>query len=286
LNDIPEVYEFAAKDMGTYPPWFDPTYWYEGITPRLNWTRHAKFFLANLILEFQIIVDTGAELLCAVIILALLARRWSRRVWHFWFIWAPGVAALLMFALVHVESRFLGGWLILLFAGAICACSLPADRSILFAVSCVGIATLGTVGAAQVTQATEEALRSDHAGGRSPRNALIATFLLHNGLHQGDQVAVIGDGMYVYWAHLARLHVVAEIPANTKLYEAHPALDFWESGSEQQKHSLRILEQTGAEAVIAFPQGLVEGSVPSITSAPWKKIDGTDAYVYFFHANP
>lgn len=43
-----------------------------------------------------------------------------------------------------------------------------------------------------------------------------------------------------------------------------------------------------------FPMGTVvagsllsmEGSVPSVVPSPWKRIDGTDASVYFFHANP
>ena len=199
---------------------------------------------------------------------------------------APGAIALPMFAIVHVESRFLGGWMILLFGGVICACSLPTDRSTLRAVSCVGFAALLTAGAVLVSQASQEALKSDHAAGRSPRNALIAVYLLNNGLRPGNQVAVMGDGSYAYWAHLARLHIVAEIPANIRWYQAHPALDFWESGPEQQQHSLRVLEQTGAKAVIADTQGVVTGSEPSFVPAPWRKIDGTDAYVYFFHANP
>jgi hypothetical protein len=105
-------------------------------------------------------------------------------------------------------------------------------------------------------------------------------------LRPGTEVAIIGDGSYAYWAHLARLHLVAEIPANTRWYQVHPALAFWESGPEPQEKSLRILAQTGAEAVIADPQGVVAGSEPSLVTAPWKKISGTDAYVYFFHANP
>ena len=290
LNDFPEVYEFAAvKNMGTYPPWFDPTYWYEGITPHFERKRQAKFFVANLILEFQIIVDSAAGLLCAAMILALLAsdrRRLIKEFSQLWFLWVPGAVAFLMFALVHVEPRFLGGWLILLFVGAICVCSLPEDGSTLRAASCVGFAALITAAAALVSQASQEALKAEYAAGRNPGNTLIADYLSNNSLRPGAQVAVIGDGMYVYWAHLARLHVVAEIPANTGLFQVHPAHDFWESGPEQQEHSLGILAKTGAEAVIAFPQGLVEGSEPSIVPAPWKKIDGTDAYVYFFRANP
>ena len=62
LNDFPEIYEFSAKNMGVYPPWFDPTHWYEGVTPHPNWKVQVKIFVANLILEFQIIVDSGCRI--------------------------------------------------------------------------------------------------------------------------------------------------------------------------------------------------------------------------------
>jgi len=289
LNDHPEIYEFADRNMGSYPPWFDPTYWYEGVAPHLSWKFQLKMLVANLILEFQFIIDSGAGLVCGVVILALLTnyrRAWTKGFRKLWPIWLPAAVALLMFALVHVEPRFLGGWLILLSAGALSACSLPGDSGTLRVVSCIGVAVLITAAAAQASQASQEALDSNHAADRSPRNAVIAGYLLNHGLRAGSQVAVIGDGSYAYWAHLARLHVVAEIPDHIWRYQAHPAFDFWESGPEEQQHSLRILAQTGAEAVIADPQAFVAGWESSMAPAPWKKIDGTDAYVYFFHGNP
>jgi hypothetical protein len=289
LNDFPEIYEFADKNMGTYPPWFDPTYWYEGVIPHPNWKFQIKMLVANLILEFQILMDNGAELVCGAMILALLTayrRLWTRGFWKLWPMWMPATVALPMFALVHVEPRFLGGWLILFFAAALCACSLPSDGGTLRAVSCVGIAVLITAGAAQVSQASQEALESVHAAGRNPRNAVIAAYLLNHGLHPDSKVAVIGDGGFAYWAHLARLHIVAEIPAHIWQHQAHPAFDFWALGPEEQRHSLEILAETRAEAVIADPQGIPAGWQSSTVPAPWKRIDGTtDAYVYFFHAN-
>ena len=258
-------------------------------TPHFNWKQQAKIFVSNLFLEFQIIVDSAAALICVVMILVLLTNdrgRWTKGFRQFWFMWLPGAIAFLMFALIAVEARYLGEWLIMLFAGVICACSLPEDCGTRRAAECIGLAALIIAGAALVSQASQEALGSDHTTGRSPRNALIATFLLNNGLHVGDRVAVIGYGTEAYWAHLARLNVVAEIPAHITSHQTHPALDFWESGAERQEKALGILERTGANAVVAGSQLSLEGSVPSIVPAPWKKIHGTDAYVYFFHAQP
>ena len=284
LNAFPQIYEFAADNMGTYPPWFDPTYWNAGITPHLDLRRQAVVFVRNLALEFQIVLESGAELICVLIILALLRSyptRWIEGLWRLWFIWVPGVIALGMFALVHVEPRFLGGWLILLFAGAVCACLLPTDPSVRRAVWCIGAATLVTAGAALILQASREAVGSDHAEGRSSEDATIATALLSHGLHPGDDVAVVGDGTGAYWAHLARLRVVAEIPAGSASRSEHPALDFLQSGSEVRQKALKILEQTGARAVILT----IGDSAPSIMPAPWRRIDGTADYIYFFPAS-
>jgi hypothetical protein len=289
LNDYPEIYEFAAKNMGTYPAWFDPSYWYEGITPHLNWSRQAVVFVRDLALEFQIIMESGAEVVYVLIVLALLAnchRLWIDGFRQLWFVWMPGAMALAMFALVHVESRFLGGWLILLFAGAVCACSLPADIGTRRAVQCIGAAALITAGLSLILQASREAVGIDHAAGRGSHDASIAVSLLNSGLHPGDQVALIGNGTEAYWAHLARLQLIAEIPAGISSRPGHPAMDFWESGSEQQQKALAILEKTGAKAVIAGSQQSITASVPSIVPPPWKKIDGTGAYVYFFPATP
>lgn len=288
LNDLPEIYEFNEKNMGSYPPWFDPSYWYEGVAPHPNWTLQVKLFIANVILEFQLIAELCAALICAVVVLVLLTNhreRWGKSVLKIWPMWLPAAVALPMFAIVHVESRFLAGWVILLFAGALCACSFPAG-STLRAVSAVGIAVFITIGAVQISQASQEALSGNYATYRSPHNAVIATYLLNHGLHPGAQVAVIGDGSYAYWAHLARLHIVAEIPSYIWRYQARPAFDFWELGPEEQKHSLEILAKTGVQAVIADPQGLVAGWEPAAAPPHWSKIEGTGALVYFFPANP
>ena len=68
---------------------------------------------------------------------------------------------------------------------------------------------------------------------------MIATGPLQNGLHAGDHVAVIGDGTGAYWAHLARLHIVAEIPVGSASRPGLPAMDFWESEPGSQQKSIR-----------------------------------------------
>lgn len=288
LSDYPQIYEFAADDLGTYPPWFAPTYWYAGIRPHLDVRRQTILFIRNLAVEFQIIMESGAAIVCVTIILALLTgcrKRLVPGLLQLWFVWVPGVVALLMFALIHVEPRFLGGWLMMVFAGVACVCVLPPDAGTSRAVRCIGTAALITTAAAILLQASREAVGIDHVEGRSSEDATIATGLLRDGLHAGDHVAVIGDGTGAYWAHLARLQIIAEIPAGSASRPSLPAMDFWESGSESQKRALGILQRTGAKAVIGGANPSFADAVPSRIPAGWKRIEATRAYVYFFPAD-
>jgi len=285
LNAFPQIYEFAAGDMGTYPPWFDPTYWYEGITPRLHWKLQAKVLAANFAKTFQIVMESATVPAVAAIILCLLSQN-PMRLRQFWPIWMPGAIALLMFALVHVEPRYLGGWLILLFGGLVCTFTLPTGSGARYTVRQIGLAILLASGATLTSEMFHEVIAS---GGptQNSSNFVIAVSLNKSGLHPGDSVAIIGDGADgSYWAHLAHLRVIAEIPADLWSPEAHPARDFWDSGTEKQQEALEILQQTGARAVIAGSQSSALGSTPSDVPPPWSKIDGTWAYVYFFHDGP
>lgn len=289
LNEFPEVYEFAASNMGTYPPWYEPTYWNAGIKPHFAPKRQVVVLVRNLALEYQIILESGAELVCVLIALILLCGyrgQWVEKFLQLWFLWAPGVVALLMFALIHVEPRFLGGWLVMLFAGGIAACALPTDAGTRRAVWCLGLATLLTAGASLLLQASRDAVGIDHAAGRSAEDASIAVGLFKDGLHPGDSVALIGDGTGSFWAHLARLHVVAEVPAGSASRPGHPALDFWQSGADVQQKVLKILRSSGARVVIAGANPSIIDAVPSTVTGPWKRVGGTRVYVYWFPENP
>lgn len=285
LNDFPQVYEFTADDMGTYPPWFAPAYWNAGIRPHFILKRQTIVLIRNLALEFQIVVGSGAAPICAVIILALLTgvrRYWIKQFLRLWFVWVPGAIAFLMFAFIHVEPRFLGGWLVMLFAGAICACRVPSDTKMCYTIQCVAAAVLVVAGAAVILQMGREAIGIDHSEGRSAEDASIATWLMQNGLHTGDHVAIIGDGTGAYWAHLARLRIIAEIPAGSASRPGLPARDFWESGTELQQKALDNLAGTGAKAVIAGANASILDAPPSRISSQWTRVGQTRAYVYFF----
>src|SRR5579871_1273714 len=45
ILNYPATYEFSYPVSGTYPPWYEPSYWYAGISPRFEWKRQLTILL-------------------------------------------------------------------------------------------------------------------------------------------------------------------------------------------------------------------------------------------------
>jgi hypothetical protein len=95
----------------------------------------------------------------------------------------------------------------------------------------------------------------------------VAEGLHQMGLQPGDQVACIGDSATAYWARLARVRIVAEIP----LPEAG---DFWAADPVVKVHVLEMFAKTGAQMVVTE-------QVPRPARASgWQQIGQTNHYAY------
>ena len=42
------MYEFGTPIAGTYPVWYDPSYWYEGLTPHFDLTAQMSTVYKNI----------------------------------------------------------------------------------------------------------------------------------------------------------------------------------------------------------------------------------------------
>ena len=65
------------------------------------------------------------------------------------------------------------------------------------------------------------------------------------GLHPGDKVAVIMNGTGAYWAHLAKLRIVAEI-----MDTGHGTKEFWDSSPEVQQQVFHLFAQAHAKLAV------------------------------------
>jgi hypothetical protein len=96
----------------------------------------------------------------------------------------------------------------------------------------------------------------------------IADGLQRLGLRQGDRVGFIGESFTAFWARLARVRIVAEIPPQH-------AREFWSADPDRRSDALGTFADAGAVAVVAdtVPEALV--------ARGWQTIGDTGYAVYF-----
>jgi hypothetical protein len=270
ILETPPVYEYASPVVGTYPPWSDPSYWYDGVRPhfelkgQLNatWLAFDRYFelfrqLGSLFAGFAMLLLWGDHLRTVFKHLVSAA-----------FLWVPALVGLAMYALIHVESRFLGGFLILLWAAAFSAIRIPRTEVGTRVSRCV-ILTIVLLLDVQIAWSVGHSVVR-LASFRAPADLEVAHELNHAGIAPGDKVAFVGFALPDhYWARLAGVSIVAEV------YHDGVA-SFWGARPELKALVLNLFAKSGAKAVVAKdvpPMLLVDG---------WRQVDATSYFVLVF----
>jgi hypothetical protein len=110
LSD-PPVYEFAKPIGGTFPPWYDPSYWEEGRVPVLSLKAQVRVVIGHLLSYAELLLHQQNCLLGAWLALLMVARRNAiAELGKMWPLLLMCCAALGLYMLVHVETRFIGGY--------------------------------------------------------------------------------------------------------------------------------------------------------------------------------
>src|SRR5882672_10855013 len=109
LSD-PPVYEFAEPIGGTFPPWYDPSYWQEGRVMRFSWRAQVRIAIGHAFSYGELLLRQQNCLLAALLALILVAPRNVVGFQKMWPMLLMGCAALGLYLLVHVEMRFIGGY--------------------------------------------------------------------------------------------------------------------------------------------------------------------------------
>jgi len=181
------------------------------------------------------------------------------------FLWLPPLAAFGLYVLDHVEDRFLGPFLLLLFAAAFISIRIPSTmggrsvaRSVCWAAALILGAQIGWV-------VLHGALRL-----ATVHNFVdwdVSTALHSQGIREGDRVAAIGDVKAVHvWAYLAGVTIVSEVPEDG-------VSEFWATTPETRSQVFERFAQAGARAVV------VE-NVPAPQAPDWLLVPGTDYYIH------
>lgn len=276
IFDKPAIYEFGTPRGGTYPPWYDPSYWNEGIKTHFDLTGQLSV-ITKITREY---LDILFKLQPGLIIGCFILYYFSRRRWlclkdlaEQWSLLILPVAVMGIYSLVHVERRFLGSFIVLLWMGVFSGIRLPRSEESRPLLSCIA----GLMALVIMMGAVYSPLRSAYnliktKGINSAPNVSwqVAESLSQMGIRQGDKVASIGWSGSHYWARLARVKIVADIPLNEKY-------TFLKADRSVKSEVYKAFSSTGAKViVINEPEGLQQYDF----SEGWKQLDNTSLYAY------
>jgi len=115
IHENPPVYEFATPIGGTYPPSYDPSYWNEG----RKWTFDARTQFTvikdHLLMYAELLLRDQSGLLAGVLTLIIVGGAATRKsITDKWFLFAMCIAAMGLYTPVHVEPRFVGAYISIL----------------------------------------------------------------------------------------------------------------------------------------------------------------------------
>jgi len=109
--------------VGTYPVWYDPSYWNAGIDSRVHPLREMKALLVNAYMIEKYFLNVLGFLTTVLIMMFFLSDRikdsWRRFV-EFWPILVPTVVVFLMYMMVYWEPRYTTG-VMMVVCGAVMA---------------------------------------------------------------------------------------------------------------------------------------------------------------------
>jgi len=270
IGESPAVYAFGSPIGGSYPPLYDPSYWFDGVSPHFDLKGQLRVLAVSFRDYFHIFFYELGALPVSLTILLLSGWRLRRgfdQVRLDWIACAPALIAMGMYAFVHVESRYLGSIVVLLSLGLFGTLQPPERKEMrtLLAVVLVS-AALVTGLKLSVSIAGSLSKSGDASAGIAVREQVrIADALLQNGVHSKDTVAFIGLGVGAYWARLAGVKIVAEVPA-TNLY--------WSLDASKQSRINEELRSAGASLLIA------KGIPAGVPNPPWIPLENT---MYYLH---
>jgi len=280
IFDVPPIYEFGTPIGGTYPVSYDPSYWYEGVVPHFDLRGQIRVLLSGAQIYFDLFFRQLGGLIVGLLILYVFGQRRQVRVADIlrqWGLVIPAFAALGMYALVHVQSRYIGAFVVLLWADLLANVrlpDLPTSNKLMNLVSVtmilimlINIAAFNFEGfnalisnAFRTQSVSQQALPPSWPGE-------VAEELHRLGIQPGGRVAIIGYGFDAFWARLARVQIVAEMLE----WQAEA---FWLGDSTVRSQVIEAFAHTGAKAIVAE-------HVPAYASlAGWHRIGDTDYYIY------
>ncbi len=264
----PDIYEFSEPLFGTYPPWIDPSYWYDGVTVRFDFIRQISAISANGQILYELLLKLLGFLIAGILILLSIADK--KLFFKYKLLLFPSVFAFIMFSLVHLEPRYIGAFIPVLFVGLFSVPAFIKNEKVEKAVNKILIVmlfmlmiTIGVVDGREISSWLRNG--NEHIEWKT------VSELNKIGISHGDKVGTIGYSVpYLpYWARLAKVKIVAEITEKD-------SNEFYKLNNEEKDKIMDAFKHCGVKAVV-LKKPLYYSNLTD-----WKKISDSNIYVYLF----
>jgi hypothetical protein len=290
LLDSPPMFSYKQLPYGTYPDWFDTSFFNERIKAHMN-PRLQIIVIGQCIMRILRYMCNHPEAYALLAVLLLLGARlypaWRLTANAFWLVpFLLGIATLCIYGIVNVEDRYLSAAFLVLLLPLFAAMRIsPATEhaTILSIATRTGasaaIALLALLAVGESARTVGE-LRRHLVFALSPtgwydHDIFPAAHALNDlGVGPGDSVACIGTiaCLYdIYWARLAGVRILTEI------YVPNPPLYPYLAAMPNREQAYDVARREGAKVLVGyFDPGLMTGTNP--VSAGWHELGQTHFY--------
>jgi hypothetical protein len=259
----PPMYEFNGPIRGTYPPSYDPSYWNEGRRATFNIRAQVSVFLHHVPHVVELFLVTQPSVTAGFLFLLL----WSstgflRDLLRHWDLLAISLSIVVLYMLVHFEPRFAGAFVVLIWMSLFLSLRLPAGPD---AQRIAGLSIVALSVVMLISFTSDTAKKLVNGCPESAQSQLEVAREL--ALAPDTPIAVVGPGNFSYWAHFARLRIIAEIMSPDDQ-------DFWRLSSDRRRELYDVFRRTGAQSIIGQPP------FSNLLDAGWERIGTTTYYRY------
>ena len=298
LLHSPLILSYAEMPYGTYPDWFDATYWNEQIKPHFRLRDDFPRFARNMVLVVRYLFNHPEGLILLALSLVFGARvalRWRPGRTGENVFWLPplllGVAVWGIYGLVNTEERYVTvaylSIVLTLFAALRLtdaqserdAAAVRTESGTLRFTASALIVLLALLATGESLRTVFEyrrqlSIRGYPGGWYSPTMVHVADSLQSLGVHPGDSVACVGAIACLndpYWARLAGVRILTEI------YDPEMPVYPFLAALPNREQAIHVVRDQGAKVLVAdFGNFRVGDSDTAFRG--WQQLGGTTFY--------
>jgi hypothetical protein len=296
LLHTPLILSYAEMAYGTYPDWFDTTYWNEQIKPRFSLRQDLPRIARDGVLAVRYLFNHPEALLLLALLVLLGARpelRWRRSTNAFWLVpLLLGVAIWGIYTIVNTEERYVMVAYLSILLPLFAALRLPQPRSeaelhtaanLRFTASAL-ILLLALLATGESLRIVLEDRRNLSVAGlpggwTSPTMVHVADGLQSLGVKPGETVACVGHTACLndhYWARLAGVRILTEI------YDPETPVPQFLAALPNREQAIATVRAQGAQVLVGdFGDFRVSDSDPAFRN--WQQLGGTTFYALRLH---